>query len=308
MSLWDEVGAFVDAREADLVARVVSAESQLSTVLAELDAAHADVTGASRRIDELEDEVAVLVARIAELEKPVDPAGWVTFYDSTFAKDDGWEKRSETQSNDNSYNTARNVVFGDGLTIIGRREVAGGRPYTTGDVLGRHVRVPNYFRAEVTATLPTDYGMWPCPLWFRPLTHGDSGEIDVCETWPFDWALGAKAHATVWENYTSKRKENASLLYSKLPNPDPAAPHTYTVEKVKGRITFWIDGVLLYSWEKPTMNTRIASWYDSVYEVPGREWYPRITLQAGGPNAREPKPEWQESRMVIHRLRIYKEA
>jgi len=295
------VASAVSDATAPLLARVTE-------LLGEVEALDRAVDAGGVRVVELEAECALLVARIAVLEKPADPAGWVTLYDSTFEKDDGWEKRQETQSNDNSYNTPANVTFGDGMTIIGRRETVGGRPYTTGDVLGRHIRVPNYFRAEVTATVPVDYGMWPCALWFRPLTHGDSGEIDVMETWPFDWNGTPRLYSTVWENYTTKRKENARLDYSKLPNPDPAAPHTYVVEKKAGSITFSVDGVTVYSWSKPTMNTRIASWYDSVYEIPGREWYPRITLQIGGPNAKEPTPEWQESRMVIHRLRIFKEA
>lgn len=261
-------------------------------------------------VERLSLEIVALRERIAELEAGQDPVpeGWAVLYDSTFEKNDGWSLRSETQSNDNSYNTPNNVLFGKGMTVVGRRESVGGRPYTSGDALGRHIRTPNYFRAEVTATLPTEYGQWPCPLWFRPLTGGDSGEIDVCETWPFDWNGVPRMYATVWENYTTKRKENARLDYSKLPNPDPAAPHTYAVEKVKGRITFSVDGVTVYSWEKGRMNATMASWYDSVYEIAGREWYPRITLQIGGSNAKEPRADWKQSEMVIHRLRIFKEA
>lgn len=302
----DAVSAFqavYDKRIADLELVISNLDSELGASGDEIESLISERTA-------LRDEIELLKAHIAELEKDDVPDGWAPLYDVTFDKNDGWELRSETQSNDNSYNTPKNAVFGtpEGLHLLGKRENLGGRPYTSADILGKHLRTPNYFRAEVTATVPIDYGMWPCALWFRPLTHGDSGEIDVMETWPYDWNGTPRLYSTVWENYTTKRKENARLDYSKLPNPDPAAVHTYAVEKVKDRITFSVDGVTVYSWEKPTMNATVKSWYDSVYEIPGREWYPRITLQIGGSNAKEPKPEWRESKITVQRLRIFKEA
>lgn len=309
MSHSEAVAGLLDGYVAGVVADATAPlHARVAELVAEIETASKSVDVLEAQVDDLTAELIAARARIAELEKPADPEGWVSIYDSTFEKNDGWTARQETQSNDNSYNTPKNVTYGQGMTILGKREALGKRPYTSGDVLGQHIKVPNYFRAEVTATVPVDYGMWPCALWFRPLTHGDSGEIDVMETWPFDWNGTPRLYSTVWENYTTKRKENARLDYSKLPNPDPAAPHTYVVEKRAGSITFSVDGVTVYSWSKPTMNARIASWFDAVYEIPDRFWYPRITLQIGGPNAGEPKPEWQESRMVIHRLRIYKEA
>lgn len=302
----DAIAAFekvYDLRIADLEATISDLDSELGAAGDEVEALMAERTG-------LLAEIELLKVRIAELEDDDIPEGWAPLYDVRFDKNDGWELRQETQSNDNSYNTPKNVVFGtpEGLQLLGKRETLGGRPYTSADILGKHLRTPNYFRAEVTGTAPTEYGMWPCLLWFRPLTHGDSGEIDVMETWPFDWNGVPRLYSTLWENYTTRRKENARLDYSKLPNPDPAAPHTYAVEKVKDRITFSVDGVTVYSWGKPTMNEKLKSWYDSVYEIPGREWYPRITLQIGGTQAKEPKPEWRESKITVQRLRIFKEA
>ena len=244
------------------------------------------------------------------------PAGWRTIYDSSFASNDGWTARQETQSNDNSYNHPDNVEYGArGMVIHGRRETRGNRPYTSGDVTGQHIAVPNYFRAEVTTTLPIESGMWPCPLWFRPLSHGDSGEIDVVETWPYDWGRwgGPVMISTIHENYTTGRKEGATRLYSALPNPDPAAVHTYVVEKTYRRMRFECDGVLIYEWNDSNFNPTLRSWYDSVYEISGRTWYPRITLQIGagnegtaGNNA-EPDPGWQHSEVVVHRLKMYEQ-
>jgi hypothetical protein len=308
----------LEAQVADFKAQATAAETRAvesEAVVAELNAQLREPVGAA-----LTDppppaaaEIARLRQAIADLEDEAVPAGWKVLYASRFDKDDGWTEAQETQNNDNSYNTPANVKYGDGLTLFARREVAGGRPYTSADILGRHVRTPNYFRAEVVATLPTEYGTWPCPLWFRPLTHGSDGEIDVCETWPFDWGTRPRAYATIWEKYTPARKSNNGpdgLLYSALPNPDPAARHTYVVEKTPGRIEFLIDGVRAYCWEAGatySATKRIAplpSWYASIFEIAGREWYPRITMQLGGNNAREPLADWQESRMVIHSLRI----
>lgn len=280
---------------------------------------HDRITVLQSEVQTLTVENGILKARIVELEKPADPEGWVSIYDTTFEKNDGWTARQETQANDNSYNTPKNVTYGQGMTILGKRETLGGKPFTTGDVLGRHVRTPNYFRADVTGTSPTVYGMWPCLLWFRPLTHGDAGEIDAMETWTYDWErTGAMLWATIHNDYgtvdAKARKANAGLPYAALANSDPAAVHTHTVIKTKGRIEILVDGKRVWCWEKGATHSaanRISPtpvWYEAVYEIPDREWYPRFTLQIGGPNSKDPKPEWQESRMVIHRLRIFKEA
>lgn len=307
MSIHDDARAASEAVYDNEIARY---QSLLSIADAELSELRADKNFLVAEQERLLREIEALLRRISELESEQPPKGWTVLHDVKFEKNDGWELRQETQSNDNSYNTPKNAVFGnpDGLHLIGRRESLGNRPYTSADILGRHLSTPNYFRAEVTGTAPTEYGMWPCLLWFRPLTHGDSGEIDVMETWPFDWNGNPRVYSTVWENYTTRRKENARLDYSKLPNPDPAAVHTYAVEKVKDRITFYVDGVTVYSWEKAKMNATMRSWYDSVYEIPGRQWYPRITLQIGGSQAKEPKPDWRESKITVQRLRIFKEA
>ena len=242
-----------------------------------------------------------------------DPDGWQIMYSSTFTSNDGWVARQETQANDNSYNHPDNVEYGPGgLVIHGRREERGGRPYTSGDVTGQHIVVPNYFRAEVVATLPTDYGMWPAPLWFRPL-NSPHGEIDVCETWPYTWPAARFAVALHRDYSLSPRQVNAPLNYSMLPNPDPTAPHTYTVIKTQNRIEFLCDGVRAYCWEgtTPWNGTQrigpLPEWYADYFEVPERIWYPRVTLQIGGTETPEPNPEWQHSELIIHSLKIYEQ-
>lgn len=259
------------------------------------------------------------------------PAGFTAFYSTDFSSNDGFSpdsgyvSREETQANDNSYNTSANVSFGaSGLTILGKRESMGGRPYTTGDVTGRHINMPNYFRVDVDATLPTDYGMWPCPLWLRPNNNnnGGNGELDLCETWTYDWGwnagktayTNAVSHSTMWRDYVTaspNNKTGAPLAYSALPNPDPAARHTYTCIKTVGRLEYLIDGVRVYCWQAgATYNAGLKigpppTWYNSVYEVAGQTWYPRFTLQLGGANTDDPLPGWTQSAVVMHAMRIY---
>lgn len=300
--------AVYDTAISEQVARAEKAEDALAITIEQNHALTLELRDEQTTNSLLNSTIVDLRERIAELESQIDnvPPGWVTLYDSTFGVDDGWTKNQETQSNDNSYNTPANVSFGSrGMVLLSKRQNMGGRPYTTADVLGRHIAVPNYFRAEVTATLPTDYGQWPCPLWFRPL-NGNDGEIDVVETWPHDWNGVPRLYVTLHDKYSNNRKEGARLDYSKLPNPDPAVPHTYVVEKVKDRITFSVDGVTVYSWEKATINPKFKLWFDTIFENPDRTWYPRMTTQMGEPNARDPKPEWNQSEMIIHRLRIFK--
>lgn len=243
---------------------------------------------------------------------PVDDThrdGWLLVHDIGFEVDDGYELRQETQSNDASYNLPRNAIFGpDGLRLIAKRESAGGRAYTSADVLGKHTPVPNYFRAEVVAKLPTEYGQWPCPLWFRP-TNSPDGEIDVVETWPAFWDGEPVMWSAIHSEYgTTHRQENARLLFSALPNPDPADFHLWSVEKTPGRMRFECDGVLIYEWERSTFNASLAGWWDRIFEVAGRRWYPRYTVQVGGPHAKEPLPDWQESEMVVRSFRAWEPA
>ncbi len=246
-----------------------------------------------------------------------EPNGWTAIYSTTFQEDDGlWTARQETQSNDNSYNHPDNIVYSpQGLRVTGRREIRGGRPYTSGDYTGSNVVVPNYFRAEIVATLPVEPGMWPAPLWFRPL-NSPHGEIDVCETWPFDWPNrgGAEFSVALHRDYSlTPRHVTSFLKYSMLPNPNPSATHTYTVIKTQNRIEFLCDGVRTYCWEGTTSwngTQRIGplpEWYATYFEVPERTWYPRITLQVGGSEAAEPDPAWQESEMIVHSLKIYEQ-
>lgn len=248
------------------------------------------------------------------------PEGFVPFYSTNFATNDGWTARQETQSNDDSYNTPDNVSYGsEGLIILGKRESRGGRDYTTGDVLGQHVDLPSYFYIEVDATLPTDYGMWTCPLWLRPNSVNNDGEIDLCETWTglWDWDgsyttySNAVAQTTIHRDYTTGNKDGGQLPYSVLPNPDAGARHTYACLKTEGRLEILVDGYRIRCWQRGASSNPsqklypTPSWYDEIYEVPGKSWYPRVTLQIGGNWSPLPRPEWQESRIQIHALRAY---
>lgn len=313
-------GAADDARLA-FVARWLdeAAAAAVEPVAAERDAALSDFAAALLDLADAQAQIVALEERIADLEAP---AGFKPFYSTDFATNDGFSARTETQSNDGSYNHPDNVAYTPrGLVITGKREELGGRPFTTADVLGQHIAIPNYFRIDVEATLPTEYGMWPCPLWLRPANsnNGGNGELDACETWTYDWGWNAdktafsnaRVYSTMWRDYTTKQKQNAMLPYSALPNPDPAGRHKYSIVKTPGRLEYLVDDVRVYCWE--TGKTYSAankigpppSWFNSVYEVAGQTWYPRFTLQIGGPHTADPLPSWAESELIIHKMRVY---
>jgi len=301
MTLSEEVLRYIDGKENSWLTE----RSQLITSLEKANADYALLDKAkTTEIDDLKAKIQSLEEQIEQLKNSPELNGWKLIYSSDLTKDDGWTKNEETQSNDNSRNLRKNAVFGpSGLVIYGRRESGYNRPYTTADVLGKHISVPTYFRAEVDAILPTEYAMWPAPLWFRPLSgpNASDGEIDVAETWTGSWKDSKTFGVALHPAYGSGLGHvNAKFDYSKLPNPDPAAIHTYAVEKTKGSIKFWCDGVFIKEWK-----TGSPAWFDSIFEV-GKTWYPRITLQIGGTGSPfEPEANWKESKMIISGLRIY---
>lgn len=154
--------------------------------------------------------------------------------------------------------------------------------------------VPNYFRAEVRARVPMEQGMWAAPLWFRP-SDGSGGEIDLVET------LGRQADSprvihSIHTDYGSAH-ESASFDYpfARLGDPDGTGWHTYTIEKVPGRLTMWVDGVQTAEWSVDDPH-----WYAEYYEA-GKRWDLRINLQIGGDwsGAPDSSTDWSPDRTAL---------
>lgn len=201
-------------------------------------------------------------------------------YQTSFASLSGWRVyNNQTQTNDNSVNLAKNVTAGaNGLTIMGKRESGYGKPFTSGELVGQGAQVvPNYFRAEIVGTFKDESGIWPALLWFRPVGNGD-GEIDVMEWLGGLWSQGEKRVAiTAHNQYGTGHaaiKKPMQLKHHSWYNPN--VEHTYTIEKVPGSITVWVDGRKVAS-----MGRADAGWWDRIMENRNKTWYPRITLQMG---------------------------
>lgn len=242
---------------------------------------------------------------------------WTPSYATGFSSLTGWTVvDGQTQSNDHSVNLARNVTAGvNGLTIAGRREAGHTAPFTSGELLGTNTRtstgtstglvLPNYFRAEVTGRFDDVAGVWPCLLWFRP-ANSSAGEIDLMEWMGGLWSGDQRRIAITMHNqygpgHAPIRKP---LLLRDAPWYDPAVPHTYTLEKVPGSLTVWIDGH-----QVATFTAADAAWWPTIMENPERTWYPRITLQVGAGAATktvpDPAPGFSSTAMTVTSLRLW---
>ena len=175
------------------------------------------------------------------------PAGWTMDMSEDFdtLASTRWNIKNNTYaSNEDSYLLARNTSVNDGvLRIQGKLESVGGRNYTSGyvDTIGKY-SLPNHFRAEVRAKVPFEQGLWAAPLWFRPTTGG-VGEIDLVETYGNERAKPT-FHQTIHTEYGSTHKQaSITKQYSVVGSATATDWHTYTIEKVPGRTTMWVDGV-----------------------------------------------------------------
>lgn len=214
---------------------------------------------------------------------------------------------NQTQGNDNSVNMARNVTTSPerGLVGFGRREPGLSRPFSSFELIGNTdaLELPNYFRAEVRGRFRDEYGVWPCLLWFRP-GNSSTGEIDVMEWMGGMWSGDQKRVAITMHNEYGATQDSAKkpLILKNAPWYDPNAEHVYTVEKVPGSITVWIDGRKV-----ATFSAADKTWWNRVMEVRDRTWYPRITLQIGqGATTKvvpNPVPSWVETEVEVRSYR-----
>jgi hypothetical protein len=239
----------------------------------------------------------------------VDPAGWALKYATNFSSLTGWTVYDgQTQNNDNSVNLAKNVTASaGGLNIRSARESGYSRPFTSGELVGKSssLVVGNYFRAEVTGTFKDESGVWPCLLWFRPNNASD-GEIDVMEWMGGMWTGTQKRVAITMHNEYGATQDSIKkpLMLSQHTWYNPALPHTYTVEKVPGMITVWVDGHKIAS-----MGPANKSWWNRIMEVSGRTWYPRITSQIGQGSATKvvpnPAASWSSTNMKVTSFKLW---
>lgn len=252
---------------------------------------------------------------------PTLPAGYTRLYADDFTTDKGWTKETGKAGNTNSYDQPANAVFTPaGLELWYRRQSnPAGVPITTADVLGKHVPVPQYFWMSVTGTFPLDVGTWSCLGWLRP-HDGGAGEIDLMEVWPSWWTtnptnppvtesgkFAPRVQSSIHAAYGTPHKQVTQVKdFASFP-ADPAAVHTYTMLKVPGQITTWMDGVKIRDFKRTDVTSQgpVSDWWDAIYEAPGRLWYPRLTAQAGGQAGCDPLPSFTAAKITATDLQIW---
>ncbi len=251
-----------------------------------------------------------------------NPADWALVKKFDLSRNDGgWSDTGEQATRDSSRSRLEQARFGTGprkdwLTVTAQRDNDAAQIYSV-DLLGRGHRIPNYFAVDLVYRLPdVGIGMWPAPLWFRPLeTPVDprpEGEIDVVEWFgsrvlEFDEASGS-IHKTPY----GPAHRQLSLPLPALAGSQRQREHHVRFEKTPGVMTWWVDGEPAGSLTRTEFDAEAGergAW-NAMFENPRRQWYPRITYQVGpgvdGDQAGQVPPRWRNSQMVIKRLEVFK--
>lgn len=198
-----------------------------------------------------------------------------------------WNLRDGLErDNDDDFVSARNVTTRGGhLVIQARREVVGGRDYTSGfvDTDGLY-SLPSTFQVRVRAKVPMRYGLWAAPLWLRPADRG-AGEIDLVET-TYRPGEGPRLHQSIHTAYGPGQRVFARRFpFSAIGDPTGTRWHTYVLRKTPGLMVMWVDGRVTAAFCAGS-----PGWYDKYYDA-GKRWNLRMNLQVGGwggrPQARE---------------------
>ncbi|MCL2796951.1 MAG: glycoside hydrolase family 16 protein [Firmicutes bacterium] len=147
----------------------------------------------------------------------------------------------------------QNAVVSDGtLKLVAKRESYGGNSYTSAKIWTRDKFSQSYGRFQARIRLTTAHqGFWPA-FWMMPQSsvYGGwprSGEIDIMEMRgrePFNASSCLHSGSGGGSTYAG-----ADLNPLNAPGFifDVRDFHTYTCEWEKGKISFYIDGALLYS-------------------------------------------------------------
>ena len=135
------------------------------------------------------------------------------------------------------------------LTIEARKEKRGTCSYSSARMVTREIGDWLYCRIEVRAKLPSGKGTWPA-IWMLPTdsAYGDwpaSGEIDIMEH------VGYDPDVIVQSIHTNRNHGGDANGRSTLVSGAREDFHTYGMEWLPDRITFFIDGEETYTYLKP---------------------------------------------------------
>jgi beta-glucanase (GH16 family) len=221
-----------------------------------------------------------------------DPAKWTI--------DPGTGQNNEVQYYTNNNNA--NMDGAGSLVIEARREVAGGREYTSHRMNTGNKFHVQYGRIEARVRVPKGNGLWPA-FWMmgadfltgRPWPY--NGEIDIMEVLGRNTLEGySTLHAPAYnagggygQRYTAPGGVDLS-----------AAFHVWSVEWDSRGMTFKLDGQTVFVANKETVETTRGPW---VFDHP---FYIILNLAVGGDfpgpvDATTPFP----ARMLVDYVRVY---
>ncbi len=194
-------------------------------------------------------------------------------------------------NNELQYYREENATLADGvLTITARRESEkiGGKSYTSARLTTRGKFSFTYGYVEARIKCPAVDGMWPA-FWMLPQppttqnSHNEyggwarNGELDIME---IRGRLPYEALATLHygDNYPKNQHSGTTTLLT-----EPVSEwHTYAVEWKKESITWFVDGVKVYSLTNDKWWTAAVSSTDNPYAPFDKPFYLLLNLAVGG--------------------------
>lgn len=147
-------------------------------------------------------------------------------------------------NNELQYYTEDNVIVTEGnLVIEARKELLGGKQYTSTRLVSKNEGSFQYGIVEVRAKLPYGRGTWPA-IWMLPTNwmYGgwpDSGEIDIMEHVGYDMNV---VHGTVHTgsyNHMIGTQRGGSIDITDVVNDY----HVYKIEWLPDKIDFYVDDI-----------------------------------------------------------------
>jgi hypothetical protein len=296
--------AAVKAHEADDATAAANAADALRQVQATLAAAQAQITIDDALIvqekaiiaadaSQIADLNAQLQAALAQLGKPTDLPGWkldrVEEFGGTALDPTMWKAYQGAVNTDEGYNDINQIkVANNQLSIVQARKdvklangevrhfiegycngpgTAGIPPYT----------LPDNFRIATRSKASSSIGAWSAMLWLRPTSLDCAAEIDLPECYAHQ-----PNHIAYTVHYGHSYDKNDAIdphtmTHKNVDDPklDAFGWHDHVLEKVKGKMTFWLDGKVV-----GTVSAADSPKYSKYYDA-GHRWFMKICLETG---------------------------
>ncbi len=146
-----------------------------------------------------------------------------------------------------SFRSENSRVESGNLIIEARKEVYGGKNYTSARLITNNTGDWKYGRIEVKAKLPGGKGSWPA-IWMLPTdwVYGSwpkSGEVDIMEYVGYDPGIihgSIHTDAYNWVNNTQKTS-------SRTVADAETAFHVYSIDWYPNKMEFFVDGTLYFT-------------------------------------------------------------